>query len=160
MKKALQFALLLLVALAVGVWAWDRFAPASPEAVLAVAPAAPADDAAAHVVRVTYFTSDVRCPTCRTIEELTHRTIAERFDAEVEAGTLVFNTRNLDEPGNAHFAEDYELSFKTVVVSHRVGGEERAWAKFDDVWSHANDPEAFMLYLEHGIRAYLDVPAT
>jgi predicted GNAT superfamily acetyltransferase len=164
MKRVLQPLLLLIVLAGLGLWAWGRFgstAPATP----GVPATAQADgtlataDAPAHVVQVTYFTTDVRCLTCEQIETLTQRTVAERFAAEVAGGALVFQTRNLDEPENARFAEDYQLSFKTVVVSDRRGGEEQAWAKFDDVWSHANDPEAFMLYLESGIRAYLDAPA-
>lgn len=72
-----------------------------------------------EVIRVTYFSSDVRCTTCVRIER--------NFAPELRSGRVAFQVVNLDGPGNAHFVQDYRLISKTVVVSDLARGEEIRW---------------------------------
>jgi hypothetical protein len=100
----------------------------------------------AHVV-MTYFTTNVRCTSCRKIEALARET-AEVHHADAMAdGRLVFQVINTDEPGLAHYVGKYELVSKTVILSRRQNGEEVEWKNMDEVWSHLNDPAAFSAYL-------------
>lgn len=154
----LRAALLLLAALGIGVWGWRKFGPQAGNTPHTAPSAARSDAAApepAHLVLVTYFTSNQRCPTCLKIEKLTREAVESRFAKELADDAVRFQTINFDLPENAHFMTDYNLSFKTVVVADRRDGRERHWAKFDKVWDLVNDPEGFALYLEAGIRGYL-----
>lgn len=71
--KVLQVALLGLALAGAAAWAWRSFGPTPEPATAAgeasrgvAAPVAPEPE---HLVLVTYFTSDQRCPTCLKIEK-------------------------------------------------------------------------------------------
>lgn len=104
---------------------------------------------------VTYFTTDVRCVSCRKIEALTAETIEERFEEERSNGTVVFETKNFDREENKHFIKDYNLSFKTVVISSADSARGHDWKRMDDVWKLIDDPQEFKDYLESGIRGMI-----
>ena len=160
MKSAptiLRYALLFLVAAGVSAWAWRSFGPSSNPDETKTPPAViDPVTAPAHEILVTYFTTDARCPTCLQIEKQTREAMEFAFADELDSGTVRFATTNFDRPENKHFIETYELSFKTVVISDRRNGEEKAWAKFDDVWDLVHEPEAFAAYLQDGVRKYLE----
>jgi len=156
MKKAAQYILLAFVFGAIGFWAWGKYtgsAEGSPET---SASAEAVTQSAQPVVVVTYFTTNVRCDSCRTIETLTRASVQEQFEDEVNAGHLRFEKVNLDEPQNKHFAEDYKLAFKTVVVSEESSGEVLRWKKRDEVWSLMNEPDAFKTYIAEPVREFLN----
>ena len=156
MKNIARSLLLALVLIGIGYWAWGKFA--APTEPASSGPATTAESMA-HEVVVTYFTTDVRCESCQTIESLTRQTVEERFGEELAAGKVQFAIHNIDKPENKHFNEEYELAFKTVVISDRNKGEERSWKKMDEVWDLVDKPEEFKNYLATEIRACLDKPA-
>lgn len=157
--KILQLILLVLVLAGIGTWAWRSFGPApEPSAATAPPPAeanASEADAPEHQVLVTYFTTDQRCPTCLKIEKQTRESVESGFADELGTGAVRFQAINFDQPANKHFINDYELSFKTVVVSERERGKEVKWEKFDKVWDLVGEPEAFAAYLQQGIAKHL-----
>jgi hypothetical protein len=157
--RILQVALLALVLAGVATWAWRSFAPAPESAAAGNPPAAgtPAPPAAepALLVLVTYFTTDVRCPTCLKIEKQTRAAVESGFADELAAGSVRFQSVNFDQPQNKHFIDDYGLAFKTVVVSEWRQGKEVKWEKYDKVWELVGEPDAFAAYLQQGIRSHL-----
>ena len=162
MKRILQSLLLLLVLLGVAAGVYQKMQ--RPDK--APAPAAPADnqqvndEVKSSLVTVTYFTSDVRCVSCKKIEALTLATVQERFAAELSSGALAFETHNIDQAQNQHFVDDYQLSFKTVVISKPAdNGTAPEWQRMDDVWQLLDRPEVFKDYLEAGIREMLSKQA-
>ena len=164
--KLFRIVLVLLALTGIGLWAYQSFGPPAGPGAPGTAPGGqvvpptgeanpPAGEERDHLVLVTYFTTDVRCPTCLKIEKQSHEAIESAFAEELASGAVRFQTINFDQPANKHFAEDYELAFKTVVISDRRHGKEEAWAKFDEVWDLVNDPPAFATYLQDGVRKYL-----
>jgi hypothetical protein len=63
---------------------------------------------------------------------------------------------NLDEPENAHFAKDYSLHTKSVIVSELKGGREIRWKNLEKVWPLLGDQPAFEQYVEKEVRAFLE----
>lgn len=112
------------------------------------APALPASG-----VVVTYFTTDVRCPSCHKIEELTRNAVAAEFPQAVAAGEVLFRVINTDRPENAHFVKDYSLVSKTVIVAARKDGRETGFTNLQDVWLKLNDPADFTRYIAEAVRA-------
>lgn len=110
-----------------------------------------AEVAPSHVVKVTYFTTNVRCPSCLKIEELTRLTVENRFSQEVTNGELVFQLINTDLPENRHFIKDYQLVSKTVVVAEFDDGMQGDWLNLQDVWLKFTDPEDFEKYVAEAI---------
>jgi hypothetical protein len=148
-SRDLVRALLLTVVFgSLGVFAWQRSqVPASQP---------PVGDVAANAdVVATYFTTDVRCDSCRTIEALSQRAVVEGFPAEVAAGKVVFRVINTDLPEHAHYVDRYSITNKIVVVSHQRAGKEVDWKGLQDVWVHFHEPDEFLAYVREPIRAYL-----
>lgn len=143
--KSLPKILLLVFALgALGVWAAKRFSP-EPDPVDQPATAAPVET---DGIVVTYFTTDVRCISCRTIEAMARASVDQLQQHPDLGGRVGFQTLNLDRPENKHFIKDYELSFKTVVVSHTDVEGKPHWTKLDEVWKNLQDPDAFHALIE------------
>ena len=162
---ALRVVVCLIAVAGIGVWAWRNFIPteASPETQKASATTDAAGsmhpsqliNESGHAVLVTYFTSNVRCPTCLKIEKLTQESIEKSFAKELATKEVVFQTINFDKVENKHFVKDYQLAFKTVVISELKNGKEVQWSKYDKVWDLVNSPEPFNIYLTDGIQQYL-----
>ncbi len=106
-------------------------------------------------VTVTYFTSNVRCVSCRKIEALTLNTIETQFAEQMSSHWLVFETINIDLPENKHYIEEYELSFKTVVIAYGDETGEKQWRKMDKVWELLSNEDQFDDYISEGITSAL-----
>ena len=157
--KVFRILFVLLALAGISLWAYQNFGPPPESNALEQHPAAGSTEEVAepaHLVLVTYFTSDARCPTCLKIEKQTREAIEDAFSGELASGAVRFQTINFDQAANKHFAEDYELAFKTVVISDRRDGKEVKWAKFDEVWDLVEDRAAFAAYLQDGVRKYLN----
>ena len=152
LRTATTSLLLLIVFGSLAVFAWQRL---RPTAATAATDADAARRAAAATVLVTYFTTDVRCDSCRTIEALPQRAVHEGFRDELATGQVVFRVVNTDRPEHRHFVDHYEIANKTVIVSHQREGHEIAWTGRQDVWLHLDEPENFFAYVREPIRAYL-----
>ena len=150
--KLLRIPFLLIALAGLAVWARDLFHRAThvPPPVAAAAAAAPARE-----VVVTYFTTNIRCESCLTIERLTRESLDTCFAAELADGRMRFQMINTSLPENRHFTDDYDISLKTVVVSDRRAGREVNWKRFDQVWDLLDDPAAFHDMMCAGVRGVM-----
>ncbi|HOU93365.1 MAG TPA: nitrophenyl compound nitroreductase subunit ArsF family protein [Polyangiaceae bacterium] len=130
---------------------------ATAEAVAATSAAPAVDPAnrAADGVVVYYFHGNRRCRTCMGIQRAIETTIQERFAAETASGVLVFREVNIDEPANAHFVAEFDLSSSSMVVAARSGDGTIRWENCAEVWPLARDEAALGAYAEQQIRRYL-----
>jgi hypothetical protein len=119
------------------------------------ATAAPAD-AATHLIRVYYFRTTNRCVSCRKIESFTDEAIRSSFAQELTDGKLAWQVVNIQEPGNEHFAKDYQLATKSVVVVDEVGGKQVRWKNLSRIWELLGDQQAFVRYVRDEVRGYLE----
>ena len=106
-------------------------------------------------VLVTYFTTDVRCVSCREIERLSRLAVEEGFPEQIASGEVVFRVVNTDRPEHRHFVADYGLTNKTVIVSNQADGKEIAWTNRQDVWLLFHEPAKFFAYVSEPVMAYL-----
>jgi len=130
---------------------------ATAEAVAAVSTAsavAPANLTPDNVV-VYYFHGNRRCRTCMGIQRAIQTTVSERFGAETASGALAFREVNIDEPGSAHFAKDFDLSSSSMVVVARSGPKTVKWENCSQVWPLAHNEAELEDYAEKQIRSYL-----
>lgn len=103
-----------------------------------------------------YFHGTQRCTTCRTIEAYTVEALEAGFREELADGKLVLRIVNIEEPGNEHFVEDFELSTRTVVLAAVVEGEQVEWASLPRVWELVGDREAFLAYIQSEAERFLE----
>ena len=100
------------------------------------------------ILTVYYFHTQYRCSSCTLLEDYTRDTVNKNFPAELKSGKIKFISINIDEPANRHYIEDYQLSFKSVIVSVRDRkGKERKWENLSKVWIYLRNREAFSNYI-------------
>lgn len=148
----LRLGLLAIVLGSVGVWIARR-GTATDDA------AGPDAAAVARAkVLVTYFTTDVRCKTCRILEDLSRRAVQEGFVAEVARGDVLYRVVNTDRAEHRAYVEHYAITNKIVIVSHQRDGKEVAWTPRQDIWLHYEEPTEFFAYVREPIATYLQRP--
>ncbi len=103
-----------------------------------------------------YFYGNVRCPTCRAIEEGARVALQEFFPSEIESGTLEWKTINTDEVWNSHYVKDFELVASSVVVAEASGAETVEWKNLHKVWQLVHDKEAYFDYIRTETRPFLE----
>lgn len=97
---------------------------------------------------VYYFHGNMRCSSCRKIEAYTEAAIRSGFSEALKNGTLELKVVNVEEPGNDHFVEDFQLYTRSVVVEKRSGNKQVQWKNLDKVWSLIRNKTAFMEYVQ------------
>ncbi len=113
------------------------------------------DETTERRVIVYYFHGNVRCYTCKRIEQLTSEAVTEAFVNEIKTGFVEMKVINVDEKGNSHFSKDYQLFTQSVVVSDIEKGKEKQWKNLQKVWELVRDEKAFKEYIKKEIEEYL-----
>jgi len=105
---------------------------------------------------VFYCMTTMRCPSCRKIEAWGKAAVEKGFADEMKSGKIEWRMVALDEPGNAHFAEDFQLYTKSIVVAEERGGKILRWKNLDKIWELLGNEGAYTNYVTEGVRAFLD----
>jgi hypothetical protein len=114
-----------------------------------------AADVSPHKVILYYFHGNARCPTCMKFESYSREVVKTGFQNELEGGRLKFRIVNVDEPGNAHYVEDYKLYTKSLVLVEMKGDEQVRWSNLDKIWDLVGSKETFVGYVQDGLKEYL-----
>jgi hypothetical protein len=110
------------------------------------APPAQAQEEAHYVVY--YFHGNVRCKTCTAIENQSHNAITTMFADQLGSGELEWRLVNYDTPENAHFRDDFQLAFQSVVLAEERDGTIVRWENLADVWTKIHEsPQEFEEYV-------------
>lgn len=105
---------------------------------------------------VYYFHTTFRCHSCTLLEQYTRDAVLKNFPAEVKSGRIQFLVLNIEKEPNLHYVQDYQLSFKSVIVSVKDGaGREKRWENLSKVWVYLRDREALEKYIVERIRTQL-----
>lgn len=129
--------------------------PSPPESPSVPVPEIPVESDADHKVVAYYFHGNVRCMTCRAIEAYAHEALETAFPESLRSGELEWRVLNVEQPGNEHFIQDYELSTRSVVLVDTVGGQQKEWKNLRRVWELVRDKPAFLAYVQDETRTYL-----
>ena len=104
---------------------------------------------------VYFFDTDVRCDTCLRIEAYAYEVVTTQYAEDYNAGRIGWMKLDLDAPENAHFAEDFGLYTKSVVlVEHDAAGVPVRWKNLDKVWDLVGDHTAYADYVATSIQAF------
>jgi hypothetical protein len=147
--RVLVFLALLGVLTVGGVLLWNVDVDALPqEAPAGPAPAVVDTTAPSHRVIAYYFHTTYRCPSCRTIEAYAKEAIETGFVDDLENDRLVWRVVNVEETGNEHFVNEYELFTKSVVLVAERSGKQVAWKNLSKVWELLGDKDEFIRYIQ------------
>ncbi|MFH1148361.1 MAG: nitrophenyl compound nitroreductase subunit ArsF family protein [Pseudomonadota bacterium] len=108
-----------------------------------------------HKIIAYYFHGVARCPSCLKIEAYTKETIQGDYAQAIKDGRLEWRVINVEEAGNEHFAKDYQLYTKSVVISDVKDGKQVRWKNLEKVWEFLHDKSAFRNYVRGEVNAYL-----
>lgn len=106
----------------------------------------------------TYFYTNIRCPSCLTIERWTSETIEKEFSDEIRNGVLQWRTVNIDGEGNFHYVKDYNLYTKAVILTEVVEGKEVRWKNLTKVWELLRSEGNFRSYVKSEVRSFMEQP--
>jgi hypothetical protein len=156
-KQIIRSVLLLAVFGSLAIWANRQYQKS--QAIDAASQAPPAAEELPQVegdqVIMTYFISGTRCESCETIETLARETAEKDFPDALSNKSLVFRVIDTGDASRHHYIKDYQLTSKTVILSHRVQGKETEWSDMSKVWDLLDDGPAFHAYLGEQIQKYL-----
>lgn len=111
---------------------------------------------AAPDVVAYYFHGNMRCMTCRTIEAYATEAIETGFPDALKDGRLEWRVVNVEEPGNGHYVQDFQLTTRSVVLERLADGKRQDWRNLQRVWELVRgDKEAFLRYIQDETMTYL-----
>ncbi len=106
-------------------------------------------------VIVYYFYSNFRCSNCMKIEQYSTEAVGKYFKDEIKSGKVIFKSLNIEEKGNEHFAYDYKLYTKSLVISLIKDGKEIKYSNLAKIWEYLGNKEKFYDYVKDEINKYL-----
>ncbi len=146
MKRALQIALLAVVAVSI-IWL------ISPRQSKTDASSTSAGAPAEYVAY--YFHRTARCVTCLKIERTAHDVIFRDFPNQLRNGTLLFLPTNVESAGNEHFIKDYELVSQALVLVKYGDGKPVQSRNLDRIWDLVGDKPEFEKYVHDEVAIFL-----
>ena len=104
---------------------------------------------------VYYFHSNIRCPTCRSIETQAQETVQNHFASQLDNGQVVWKIVNYEQASAKPLAEKFQLQMPVVVLAKMKDGEIEDWKRLDEVWAMVGDKPGFTKYVQGEIERML-----
>lgn len=104
---------------------------------------------------VYYFHSNVRCPTCRSIESQAQETVQTHFASQLSDGKVVWKIVNYEQPSAKSLATKFEIQMPVIVLVKMKDGKTEDWKRLDKVWALVGDKPAFIAYVQGEIEQML-----
>jgi len=104
----------------------------------------------AHIVAY-YFHGTFRCPTCHKLEQYSKEAIETNFKDALASGKLEFKVVNVEDKGNEHYGNDYQLYTKSLILSLVKDGKQIKWINLDKIWEYVGNKQRFIDYVKSGV---------
>ena len=102
-----------------------------------------------------YFHGTMRCPTCHKLEQYSKEAIETNFRDALATGKLEFKVINVEDKGNEHFVEEYQLYTKAFVLSLQKDGKEIRSTNLDKIWEYIGNKQKFIDYVKAEVNGFL-----
>jgi len=112
-------------------------------------------DKPAGKVIAYYFHGTFRCFTCTTMEKYSREAIDANFKDALASGKLEFKAVNVEERGNEHFVNDYQLYTKSLILSLVKAGKEIKSKNLDKIWEYVRNKQRFSDYVTEEVANFL-----
>lgn len=114
-----------------------------------------ADRPVSEKVYAYYFHGSMRCSTCYKLEQYSKEAIEDNFKSELASGKLEFKVINIEEKGNVHFVNDYQLYTKALVLSLVKDGKEVKSNNLNKIWELVGNKDKFVEYIKVELANFL-----
>ena len=115
------------------------------------------DDSSPKVVTY-YFYTTARCATCRKLEAFAQEVIEQDFSEALQSGRLEWRPVNVQEQGNGHFIQDYNLVTKSLVLVRMKDQEQVSWKNLDKIWQLVWNKEDYQSYVRSELQDFMGTP--
>ena len=102
-----------------------------------------------------YFHGSFRCVTCTNMEKYSREAIETNFKDALDSGKFEFKAVNVEERGNEHFANDYQLYTKSLIISLIRDGKEIRYKNLDKIWQLSRNKQKFIEYVTAEVNAFM-----
>lgn len=102
-----------------------------------------------------YFHGTFRCYTCTTMEKYSKEAIETSFKDALASGKLEFKAVNVEDRGNEHFVNDYQIYTKTLILSLVKDGKEIKSKNLDKIWEYVRNKQRFSDYVIEEVGGFL-----
>ncbi len=123
--------------------------------VISISSLAVAQDMQPAKIIAYYFHGTFRCPTCTNMEKYSREAIDTNFKGFLDSGRLEFMVVNIEDKGNEHFAKDYQLYTKSLVLSLVKDGKEVKSKNLDKIWEYSRDKKKFIEYVTGELNEFM-----
>jgi hypothetical protein len=106
-------------------------------------------------VVVYYFHRTMRCATCIKLEEYSDEAIKSGFNAQLKNGKLEWKIINIEDAGNEHFEDDYQLYTQSLVIVEIRNGKQHRWKNLEKIWELVGTKEAYFHYVQDEVKNFL-----
>lgn len=113
------------------------------------------EDSSDVKVYAYYFHGSFRCPTCLNMERYSKETIEMNFKDALASGRLKFKAVNVEDSGNEHFVNDYQLYTKALILSLIKDGKEIKSKNLTRIWEYARNKQKFVNYVTEEVNNFL-----
>jgi hypothetical protein len=90
------------------------------------------------------------------MEKYSQEAIEGNFKDGLASGNLEFKAVNVEERGNEHFVNDYQLYTKALILSQVKNGKEIKSKNLDKIWQLARDKQKFIDYVSGELNAFME----
>ena len=104
---------------------------------------------------VYYFHSNIRCPTCRSIEAQAQETVQGHFASQLSNGEVVWKIVNFEQASAKPLTEKFQIQMPVVVLAKMKDGKIEDWKRLDEVWALVGDMPAFTKFMRGEIEKML-----
>jgi len=105
---------------------------------------------------VYYFHGNARCVTCHKLENFAKAAIDDSFGKEIKNGVVTWKAVNVETKGNEHFADDYKLYTKSVIISVQRNGKEISWKNLEKIWELVRNEKDYREYIVKEVTACIE----
>jgi len=102
-----------------------------------------------------YFHGSFRCPTCYKLEQYSKEAIEANFKDALASGKLEFKVINVEDKGNEHFTQDYQLYTKSLILSLVKDGKEIKSKNLDNIWEYVGNKQKYYAYVQSEVADFL-----
>jgi thiol-disulfide isomerase/thioredoxin len=102
-----------------------------------------------------YFHGTMRCPTCHKLEQYSKEVIEANFKNALDLGNLEFKVVNVEDKGNEHYVNDYQLYTKMLVLSLVRDSKEVRSKNLVKIWEYVGNKQKFFDYVKSEVTDFL-----
>lgn len=104
---------------------------------------------------VYYFHYADRDAACRRLERLTAQSLYANFKNQLASGRLIWRSVNIDDPRSSHFADDFKLTKRSIVIITPAVKRDIKWKILDDAEKLAGDEAGYLKYIKNEVSAFV-----